>query len=531
MNVHASTPTACDYILVGSGINSLVCAALLARKGRRVLVLERNDRPGGCIRTEEITLPGFVHDVLSCWHPLFVTSPAYAQLRSDLERHDLEYCNTDTPTAVVRADGGHFILRRSRPENIAAMNRLMAGEGERYSAAMAELEQTLDLTFTILGTELWTWSTANVFLKFVMRRGPRALSTYAGDNLQSARTWLDTTFQSELVRACLAPWTLHAGLGPDATGSALMARIIPFTLEATGAPVVKGGAFNLVRAFEKLIREHAGELIVNADVEKVQVENGCARGVITANGRQYTATRGVICSVTPGQLYTRLLEPEQVPAPILREARAFRHGRADMQIHLALREPARWHASELDRVALVHLADGPDSVSRAVNEAERGLLPAEGTICVGQPAAVDPSRAPAGKGMLWIQILELPSRIRGDAAGKIPVPADGSWTEAVREAYADQIIDRIARHMPGLKQNILARAVLSPVDLEALNINLVGGDPYGGACAPDQFLLWRPLRGVRNHETPIRNLYHIGASTHPGPGLGGGSGYLIGRRL
>ena len=138
---------------------------------------------------------------------------------------------------------------------------------------------------------------------------------------------------------------------------------------------------------------------------------------------------------------------------------------------------------------------------------------------------------PEGKGLLWIQLQELPRHIKGDAAGEIPIPADGSWTEEVREAYADRIIDRIAEHIPNLKQNIIARCVLSPADLEAININLVGGDPYGGDCSLDQYFLWRPLRALKNHQTPLKNLYHIGASTHPGPGLGGGSGYLVAKNL
>lgn len=133
--------------------------------------------------------------------------------------------------------------------------------------------------------------------------------------------------------------------------------------------------------------------------------------------------------------------------------------------------------------------------------------------------------------MLWIQLQECPRQVRGDAAGEIAAPADGAWTEAVREAYADRIIDRLTRHIPNLKDSIIGRKALSPADLEALNINLVGGDPYGGACSLDQFFLWRPLRALKNHDTPVKNLYHIGASTHPGPGLGGGSGYLVAQSL
>ena len=310
-----------------------------------------------------------------------------------------------------------------------------------------------------------------------------------------------------------------------------MARVIAFTLEMAGCPVVKGGSYKLVEAFEKLIKSHGGEIVVNADVERVLSENGRALGVATTDGQEYLTNKNVICSMTPSQLYERLLDPDDVPAQIAKQTHAFRHGHGDMQIHLALSEPPNWENPELNKVAIIHLTPGLDGISRAMNEADRGLLPDTATIVVGQPAALDPSRVPEGKGLLWIQLQELPRHILGDAAGTIPIPAEGSWTEEVREAYADRIVDRIAEHIPNLKDYIIARTVLSPADLEAININLVGGDPYGGDCSLDQYFLWRPLRALKNHQTPLKNLYHIGASTHPGPGLGGGSGYLLAKSL
>lgn len=520
-----------DCIIVGSGINSLVCAALLARKGNKVLVLERNDRLGGCIRTEELTVPGFRHDVLSSWHPLFITSPGYAELQEELEAYGLQYCHTDRPTGVVLPDETHFILHKSRDDNIKAMNAVSAGEGDHFSASMQELEQTLDLTFTLLGNELWSWKTARVFLKALYRRGPRQLAEFFGYSLQTCRAWLESTFTSREVQSCLAPWVLHAGAGPDAASSGFMGRVITLTLEMAGCPVVQGGSDKLVEAFERLIRAHGGELKVNADVTKVLTDNGIARGVVIADGTEFHANKAVVCSTTPGQLYEHLLEPADVPEEVSTQASAYRHGNADMQIHLALDAPPQWRVPELGEVALVHVTSGLDAVSRAVNEAERGLLPAEATIVVGQPAVLDPSRVPQGKSLLWIQLQELPRVIKGDAAGEIATPADGRWNETVREAYADRIVERLERHIPGLKDNIISRVVLSPADLEAININLVGGDPYGGACSLDQFFLWRPLRAVKNHDTPLKKLYHIGASTHPGPGLGGGSGYLVAQSI
>jgi phytoene dehydrogenase-like protein len=220
-----------------------------------------------------------------------------------------------------------------------------------------------------------------------------------------------------------------------------------------------------------------------------------------------------------------------VPAKAAAQARRFRYGRAEMQIHMALSEAPRWSGDErLGGTPIVHVTPGLDGVSRAVNEAERGLLPAEATIVCGQPTALDAERAPGGGAILWIQLQELPPAVKGDAAGELDA-GDGSWTEELRERYADRVQARLARHIENLDAALLERVVLSPADLEAANPNWVGGDIYSGSLALDQNLLWRPRPGLPGHRTPVAGLYHIGASTHPGPGLGAGSGTLVAQEL
>jgi phytoene dehydrogenase-like protein len=334
------------------------------------------------------------------------------------------------------------------------------------------------------------------------------------------------------VRALFAPWVLHTGLGPESAYSGQMAKVIAFALEVAGAPIVKGGARNALSAFERLIRDQGGEIILGADVERVLVDgSGSARGVRLAGGREIEAAKGVICSVTPNQLYGRLLADVALPTGVTESVAHYRYGKGNMQIHYALKAPPKWKAPALSTVALTHLTPGLDGVSKAANEAERGMLPAVPTICVGQPAALDPSRCPEGKSILWLQLPEAPRFIKGDAAGEIAAPADGGWTEAIREKYADRIEAILASHIEGFRDNVIARKAYSPADLEALNVNLVGGDPYGGFCGIDQFFVWRPFHSSVNHRTPIARLHHIGASTHPGPGLGGGSGFLVAKAL
>ena len=520
-----------DHIIVGSGINSLVCAAMLAKKGRAVLVLERNDQLGGCIRTEEITIPRFLHDVFSGFHPLFVTSPGYDELANDLQANGLQYLNTDSPTGAVLPDGRFLIMTTSRRDNIVAMNSIANGEGDRYAIALDEFEKSLDLTNTLLGNELWRISTFNMVLGAAWRMGVKHLIHSARSWRQSCRQWLNQEFRSDEVKALLAPWVLHAGLGPESPMSGIFAKLIGYMLETVGMPIVKGGSRNLIEAMCPIIQLAKGELQVNADVDTILISNGEAKGVRTADGREIYARRSIICNVTPTQLYGRLLEASVVPPLVAKQAQAYRYGRGGMQIHIALNELPKWHDPKLAKVAMLHLTPGLAGVAKAVNQSECGLLPEEATVVVAQPTALDPSRAPEGKAVLWVQLQELPSMINGDAAGTIDVPENGGWTEGVRDAYAKRILDRIAIHITNLNSAMLQWRAYSPKDLEAHNINLVGGDPYSGACSIDQFLFKRPLRATKNHDTPVKNVFHIGASTHPGPGLGGLSGYMVAKRL
>lgn len=519
-----------DAVIVGSGINSLVCAGILAKRGKKVCILEREAVLGGCIRTEELTLPGFLHDTLSTAHSLFVTSAGYAELKDELHANGLDYCNNATPTGVLLPDNQFLLLRRDRAANVAAMNALAPGDGNAYAEAMSSVENDAETIFALLGNELWTAGTARTLARRAWRQGPHATLGFFGEALQSSRAWLTERFASPACRALLAPWVLHTGLGPESAMSSLMAKVIAFTLEGVGLPLVKGGNARTVDAFRRLIEARGGEFHVGADVAEIIVEKNRASGVRTADGRVFKG-RSIICNVTPTQLYGRLLAPGRVSPTTSKQASQFRYGKGGMQIHLALSEPPEWIDQQLSQVIYLHLTSGLDAVSKAVNEAERGLLPDEGTICVCQPCAVDPSRAPAGNWIFWIQLPECPSRILGDARSEIPTSPDGRWTEAIRERYADRIIDRLAGHIPNLKSSIIGRKVLSPADLEAVNINLVGGDPYSGDCAIDQSMFWRPLRNSKNHGTELAGLFHIGASTHPGPGLSGGSGYLVAEQL
>ena len=522
-----------DAVFVGAGINSLAGAALLSKAGWSVCVLDRSDQLGGCIRTSsDLTATGFTHEVLASWHPLFTGSAAYADVKDELDRRGVEYLNTELPTGSAFPDGSSIFLATSLEANIAEFARFADADGPAWQAMFERFMADADLSFGVLGTELWSPAGLDLGRRALRRFGRRGLLAYMGTMLSTCRDWLGGSFESEAAHGLLAPWVLHTGLGPDQATSGFMTQVIACALQLGGMPVPKGGGIVLVDALAGIVRDAGGEVRTGTDVERVLVSGGAATAVRLADGETIRAERGVVASVTPTQLYGRLLGEGEVPGEMARAARRYRYGRGDMQIHFALSEPPDWYGDErLGRTAIVHVTPGLDGVSRAVNEADRGLLPAEATIVCGQPMAVDPSRAPEGSWILWIQLQELPAgRVKGDAAGDIDV-GDGTWTDRLREAYADRITARLGRHIQNLERSTIRRVALSPADIATLNVNLVGGDIYGGSCALDQNFLFRPLPQAPGHATAIDRLWHIGASTHPGPGLGAGSGYLVYKEL
>jgi phytoene dehydrogenase-like protein len=518
-----------DAVIVGSGINSLAAGALLARAGWSVCVLERNDWLGGAIRTAEITEPGFHHDVFSCWHPLWVGGAAGGLLAEDLEARGLEYLNTEYPTGSVFPDGEAAFLLRTADANAVELDRHADGDGAAWKAELDSFLPNADLSFGLLGTELWSRAGLMLAGRAAKRLGYSGTAEFSGNVLVSSRHWLEATFASPRAHGLLAPWVLHTGLGPDAAASGFMTQVIAVAIQEGGMPVPKGGGARLVDALVELIEANGGTCRTGVEVESIVRRNQTAEGVRTTGGETIGAGKAVLANVTPTQLYGPLLG--NPTGGVAEAGRRFRYGRAEMQIHFALSEPPQWSGDErLGRTAIVHVTPGLDGVSRAVNEAERGLLPAEATVVCGQPLAVDPSRAPEAKGMLWIQLQELPWEVKGDAAGELD-PGDGTWTETLREQYADRIQQRLQAHIPSLEKTILRRTTLSPADLQAANPNLHHGDPYSGSLALDQNFLWRPFPSRPGHRTPVDRLWHIGASTWPGPGLGAGSGTMVALEL
>ncbi|GAB3134838.1 NAD(P)/FAD-dependent oxidoreductase [Amycolatopsis stemonae] len=514
-----------DAVIVGSGHNALVAGAFLARDGWRVLVLEERDRPGGLVRTEELTLPGFKHDVFASAHPLFTAGPAYAALAPDLAELGLEYRQPRYWSGVATPEGS-AVLSTNPEENLAEAERL--GDGPAFAKLLKDFEPHVEPVFGLLGAELSSAESARTIERLFS--GRHGLSDFAHLFTLTARDLLTETFTSPVLRAALAPWALHLGRGPDEVNSGLWVLLCQVALSTAGMPTPAGGSERLVQALAELVTRHGGTVRTEARVEKVLVKDGRARGVRLADGEVVHARRAVLASVNPDQLYLELLadEPSAVPPRIRAQAGRFRYGRGCFVLHLALSEPPRFADERLNSAGEPHLSGGLDALSRSVNEATRGLLPAEPTIAFDVPSNVDSSRAPSGRATARLQLLDVPTHPRGDAAGEIE--ADG-WTTAVKQAFADRVLAQVARYAPNVPGSVLGMHVVAPDDLARANRNCGPGDPFGGSHDLAQSYLFRPLPGQPSHETPVPGLWMLGAATWPGHGVNGASGYIVARSL
>lgn len=277
-----------------------------------------------------------------------------------------------------------------------------------------------------------------------------------------------------------------------------------------------------------MLTDCGGEVRTGFEVDRVVCRNGRAVGVRGTDGSTLKARRAVIANVGPALLYRRLLESEQVPAQVRGKASRYRYGPGTLMLHLALDGPLPWAAGdELARFAYVHVAPYVDDLARTYAESQAGLLPVEPLLIVGQTSAVDPTRAPAGRHVVWIQVRTLPSVVRGDAAGTIRGTA---WPDVV-DAMTDRVLTKLERYAPGSRTRIARVTAYSPEDLEAADPNLVGGDSIAGSHHLAQNFVFRPMCGHSGYRTAIPGLYLTGASTWPGAGNNATSGRLAARRV
>lgn len=515
-----------DAVIIGAGHNALACAIHLAAKGWSVGVFEQGAEPGGAVRTGEYTLPGFRHDWGAMNLSLFAGSAFFKRYGAELGAQGFALAPVKDCFASSFDDGSWVGVSTDAAETRARIAALSPEDAATWDRLLAAFPAEAGTLFGLLGMPARKRAIASFMLKTLRAKGFAGSADLARFLMASPRQWLTETFRSDKLRAMLGAWGMHLDFAPDTAGGALFPYLEAMVNQSFGMVLGQGGAGSMIGAMTRLLAAKGGHLECGAPVTRIVHQVGRATGVELADGRRISARRAVIAGVAPGALVRMAGGTGDSGFDRAMDNFAFAPG--TFMLHLAMSDLPDWAAgADLRRFAYVHIAPSLDQMARTYQQAKAGLLPDEPVIVVGQPTAVDPSRAPAGQHVLWVQVRMAPATILGDAGGTI---AARDWAGAA-EPFADRALDLIERHAPGLRTKILARRIVTPLDLEADNPNLVGGDQVCGSHHLAQHFLFRPARGRADGSTPIAGLHLTGAAVWPGGGTGAGSGYLLGQKL
>jgi phytoene dehydrogenase-like protein len=502
-----------DAVVIGAGPNGLVAANLLADRGWEVLVLEAAPEPGGAVRSGEITAPGFSSDLFSAFYPLVAKSPVMARL--DLERHGLRWARAPLALANPTPDGPTAVLSQDLAETAASLDRFASGDGEAWAELYAlwqragtEVVDAITSPFPPLGAAA----------RLLAAIGPTRVPALVSLGLSSVQR-VARRFSGEGGPVLLAGNAGHADIPMDSAGSGLFGWLMCCLGQDVGFPSPVGGAGALTAALVRRLESGGGRVQCKTQVERIEVRDGRATAVATADGDVLPVRHAVLADVSAPNLYLELVGPEHLAPRHIRRIRRFEHGPATIKVDWALSGPIPWADSECGRAGTVHLADSLAELTETFHQIDAGLVPARPFALLGQMTTVDPTRSPPGTESAWAYS-HVPQEVLGDAGGDLA----GKWDDGDGDRYADRVEARIERFAPGFSSRIVARHVFTPAALEAADANLHGGDVGGGTSKLRQQLVLRPMLGWGRSETPINGLYLASASAHPGGGVHGACG-------
>ncbi|MTV25948.1 NAD(P)/FAD-dependent oxidoreductase [Nitriliruptoraceae bacterium ZYF776] len=489
-----------DAVVIGAGQNGLSAAIRLARAGRQVVVYEAASQPGGAVVSEELTLPGFVSDTYSAVYPASVASPVFRRL--PLERHGLTWVHPEVDMAHPMDDGRAGALFQDLEATRAHLDDLHAGDGTAWADwAQPYLEHFDALRQVVLGG----FPPLPGAAKLVAALKLDGTLEFARLLLMNAEQLATDLFRGGHARAWLYGSVLHGDVGAEESGSAIAGAYLQLLGHDGGWPSPRGGAGRLTDALVGHLRELGGEVVCDAPVARVVATRGQVAGVVLADGTRVRA-RTVVADVTPHQLL-RLAGDALEPRYAAKLAR-FRGGPGTVKIDWALDGPTPWTAEIARRAGTVHVGGEASVITEQSNDIRRDRAPSSPFLLFGQQSVADPSRAPEGKHTAWAYCR---------------VPPSVSGEEAVL-AHAERMTDQVERFAPGFRDLVLARHVQGPQDLEAANVNLVGGDVGGGTYRLDQ-TVFRPVPKLVPYGTTVRGLWLGSASTFPGGAVHGVPGW------
>jgi len=460
-------PLGRDALVIGSGPNGLAAAVALAQAGKKVAVLEAQATIGGGVRSAELTLPGFVHDLCSSVYPLAAGSPYFRTL--PLDRFGLQWIQPAAALAHPFDDGTAVVLTRSIDESAAQF-----GPDEK---AVKKL----------IGPLARSWNELSEMLLAPPRvpRQPFAMMRFGWMALRPATLLARGIFRTQRARAVLAGMAAHSIVPLEWVSSSAAGLVLWASCHSGGWPFAAGGSQFLTDALVGLLRSLGGDVVPSYPVTSLD---------------QLPPARAVLCDITPRQLVS--IAGGRITGRDRRALARYRYGPGVFKVDWALDAPVPWNAPDCARAGTLHLGGTLEEIARAERAPWQGRYAERPFVLFAQPSLFDPTRAPAGQHTAW---------------GYCHV-SNGSTVDMLERV--ERQVERFAR---GFRRHILARSVMTPADLEAHDANLIGGDIAGGAMNLRQ-LFTRPT--ARLYATSADGVILCSSSTPPGPGVHGMCGYF-----
>jgi len=506
----------CDVAVVGGGHNGLICAAYLARAGLDVCVYEQRLEVGGGLSTEESTLPGFYHNLHSLFHDAVAHMPAIEDL--ELEAHGAAYLRPEVQVGVVLDDGSALTIHTDRARTEQSIARFSRAD----AAAWAKLDDDYhEFMESVVMAALYS-APSKPSERLMALEGSEAGMRYLKMSRSSPLDVVRAIFESEPVRAAaLFQLAVPRGVAVDYAGLGMLVPLVVSGVETSH--LARGGSHAIAHALWRALLRAGGRVRTTGRVRRIVVEGGRATGLQLDGGDRVIARKAVVSAIDLKQTFLELLEPGAVDEQICADVRAFKLDELSLfGVHLALSEPPHYRAADFDpdidralKVAVGYQSSG-DFVD-GWQQIRAGELPEPPRMYACCPTVHDPSQAPAGKhtALLWAPAPY--ALCDGGAEG---------W-DAVAERYADRCVEAWRQVAPNIdERNILARAVLSPLDVYRKLRSMPAGGVFHGRMSYDQIEAFRPSPSLSDGRTPIEGLFLAGASIHPGGGILGACGYI-----
>jgi len=511
-----------DVIVIGGGHNGLVNAAYLAKAGKKVVVLERRHVLGGAAVTEEI-IPGFLFS--ECSYVVSLLRPEIIR-ELDLPRHGLEILPLDGTFSPMPS--GDYLWRMNdhakSVRDIRRHSRLDAEAYDEFSKMMTPMCRFVKPMLSMVPPDPTTLNPKDLKqLHFLLQRF-RELSSDERYTLvqlmtMSSADFLDQWFETDVLKATMsASGIIGTFLGIRSPGTAYV-LLHHYMGEIDGAfrswGFSRGGTGAISNAIADAAREAGVEIRTKAPVGKILVKRGRVCGVVLQSGEELSANV-VSSSVDPHLTFEKFLEPSELPADFLEGVRRYKFRGSSGKVNLALDALPNFKCFPGPGAHLrgaISISPNMEYMERAYDDAKYGHFSRKPYIDMVIPSLTDPSVAPPGKHVLSCFVQYAPYKL-----------AQGTWDDQ-KEAFGDNVINTIAEYAPNIKDIIIGRQVLTPLDLER-EFGLTQGNIFQGELSLEQLFFLRPVAGWAYYRTPIRNLYMCGSATHPGGGIMGANGRI-----